>query len=90
MITLAETASYIYLICICTVSWCQICICIIVFAQCHVFVNKVEATLDAEKEASRVWRKETEVSWIGIVKILDHKWDEVYNISGFNLYANYL
>ena len=51
---------------------------------------KVEATLDAEKEASRVWRKETEVSWIGIVKILDHKWDEVYNISGFNLYANYL
>ena len=57
---------------------------------CHVFVNKVEATLDAEKEASRVWRKETEVSWIGIVKILDHKWDEVYNISGFNLYANYL
>ena len=84
---------YIYLICICTVSWCQICICIIVFAQCcHVFVNKVEATLDAEKEASRVWRKETEVFWIGIgiVKILDHKWDEVYNISGFNLYANYL
>ena len=93
-----------------------------VFAQCcHVVVNKVEATLDAEKEASRVWRKETEVTWIGIVMILivmmmgrgiverylwlwlwgildHHQGDrdregdcsEVYNISGFNLYANYL
>ena len=36
--------------------------------------------------------EETEVSWIIINGDRDHKDDcsEVYNISGFNLYANYL